>query len=262
MSAAERGASLPDTDLSSAFAKPGGRAGQLNLPPRRGGRKATAAAPAGEPAKAAEQAVETPESDQDAQHGGQGQEATKSPSRANERVTTSDEGHAPAETPAETPAEAPTQRAVTAAGGPESTPRPPRNERASSRGSRSPDRPLVVSVPQRIRTRMQAARARGIADGQPYTYLDQVLDSIEKTVDDLPDLVRQHARGVRTVVQRTGLFEREVTAPVEREALVQITIRNVLPSQFEVIDRLVEETGAEYRSTLITVALDAALPHV
>jgi hypothetical protein len=109
---------------------------------------------------------------------------------------------------------------------------------------------------------MQAARARGIADGQPYTYLDQVLDSIEKTVDDLPDLVRQHARGVRTVVQKTGLFEREVTAPVEREALVQITIRNVLPSQFEVIDRLVEETGAEYRSTLITVALDAALPHV
>lgn len=238
MSAAERGASLPDTDLSSAFAKPGGRAGQLNLPPRRGGRKATAAAPAGEPAKAAEQAVEAPESDQDAQHGGQGQEATKSP------------------------AETPTQRAATAAGAPDSTPRPQRNERASSRGSRSPDRPLVVSVPQRIRTRMQAARARGIADGQPYTYLDQVLDSIEKTVDDLPDLVRQHARGVRTVVQRTGLFEREVAAPVEREALVQITIRNVLPSQFEVIDRLVEETGAEYRSTLITVALDAALPHV
>lgn len=258
MSAAERRASLPDTDLSSAFAKPGGRAGHLNLPPRRSGRKPAAAATAAEPAKAAEQAVEAPESAQDAQRGGESLEAATSPSGANERAATAEEVHTPAETPAETP----TQRPATAAGGPESTPRPRRTDRASSRGSRSPDRPLVVSVPQRIRTRMQAARARGIADGQPYTYLDQVLDSIEKTVDDLPDLVRQHARGVRTVVQKTGLFERKVTAPVEREALVQITIRNVLPSQFEVIDRLVEETGAEYRSTLITVALDAALPHV
>lgn len=218
----ERGTSLPTTDLSSAFSKPTGRAGQLNLPTRRPAarRPADKGAPATPPDGLAE--VPAPTGAPQGPEGGlEALEAVESPEEGAQ------------------------------------TPRGARGSGSRRAGSRPADRPLVLSVPRRIRDRMQAARARGIAAGKPYNYLDQVLDAIEATVDDLPDLVR---RGAGRSVTKTGLFEREVVTRPEPEPTVQLTIRGVLPSQFDVIDRLVADTGAEYRSTLIVAALDAALP--
>lgn len=223
----DRGASLPTTDLSGAFSKPAGRAGQLSLPARRPTRPAAKPAPA----TSSDDLTQAP------------------PALAGPP--------APSEAPSSPEGDLGTPKDI---GSPHEEPQTSQAARGSGArrtSSRSADRPLVLSVPRRIRDRMQAARARGIAVGKPYNYLDQVLDAIEATVDDLPDLVR---RGAGRSVTKTGLFEREVVTRPEPEPTVQLTIRGVLPSQFDVIDRLVADTGAEYRSTLIVAALDAALP--
>ena len=87
-------------------------------------------------------------------------------------------------------------------------------------------------------------------------YLDQVLDSLEATIDDLPDLIahtgeKAHVRG--------ALFERVVESD-QHDRRVQLTIRGVLTSQLDVIDELVASTGAASRSALVNAALDASLP--
>jgi hypothetical protein len=99
---------------------------------------------------------------------------------------------------------------------------------------------------------------QAVQRSQGTLYLDQVLDAIETTYDQLTDLVTQ-ATGTTQVHGR--LFER--TAPTNAEPAeqrVQLTIRGVLDSQLRIIDDLVEQTGAPSRSALVNAALDATLP--
>ncbi|MDP3893622.1 hypothetical protein [Nocardioides sp.] len=89
-------------------------------------------------------------------------------------------------------------------------------------------------------------------------YRDMVLDALEGTVDQLPDLI---AKSSQPTTVKTRLFEREETvAKADPEPRVQLTIGGFLNSQLEVIDGLVEEFGAPSRSALVNAALDAFLP--
>jgi hypothetical protein len=89
-------------------------------------------------------------------------------------------------------------------------------------------------------------------------YLDQVLDAIETTYDQLADLVSQ-STGTTQVQGR--LFERTTATTAQpAEQRVQLTIRGVLASQVRTIDELVDQTGAPSRSALVNAALDATLP--
>lgn len=89
-------------------------------------------------------------------------------------------------------------------------------------------------------------------------YLDQVLDALEACVDELDELVARDTAPNRV---QTGLFVRE-TGLARSEPRKQLTIRGVLRSQIDVIDRLVESTGAGSRSRLINVELDHHLPSI
>lgn len=111
---------------------------------------------------------------------------------------------------------------------------------------------LVLWSPVSLRSRMQTNRA---ATGKRYA--DQVLDALEETIDQLPELLDQANRGR----QHTGrLFEREEPASKATPVKVQLTITGFSDSQLQVIDKLVEELGTESRSTLINTALDQHLP--
>lgn len=116
----------------------------------------------------------------------------------------------------------------------------------------APTQILVLYTPESIRTRMRAVQA-----AKRTTFMEQVLDAIEATIDDLDHLIHERTQPA-TIKGR--LFERKAPpAPVE-ETKVQVTIRGALPSQLHVIDQLVEQTGAPNRSALITAALDHHLP--
>lgn len=160
------------------------------------------------------------------------------------------------------------QRPVQPVPDPEPTPAPKARQKASEapqsapQGAKAPRKPkkrapvitgrLVLWSPVTIRTRMQAHRA---ATGK--RYVDQVLDALEATVDDLPNLLDQASRGR----QHTGrLFEREEPANPDTPVKVQLTITGFADSQLSVIDQLVDDLGTESRSALINTALDAHLP--
>lgn len=129
--------------------------------------------------------------------------------------------------------------------------RPP-GSGARTSTSQSPTPPLVLWTPERIRARMQAVRT-----STGTLYLDQVLDALEASVDELDELVANET-APKTV--QTGLFVREQAAPTGAEPRKQLTIRGVLQSQIDVIDGLVESTGAGSRSRLVNLALDRYLP--
>lgn len=159
-------------------------------------------------------------------------------------------------------AEKPSVAAIeTAAGGvapkaPAVAPKPRRGRPAGQRSSTSQaaGAMLVLWTPESIRARMQAVRA---STGK--LYLDQVLDALEATVDDLPELVAKTAAPRTT---RGSLFERtQVSTVVADTYRKQLTIRGVLQSQLDVIDALVDSTGAGSRSRLINIALDEVLPN-
>lgn len=131
----------------------------------------------------------------------------------------------------------------------------PETSKAPAAAKKSTPKPLVLWTPLSIRSRMQATRN---ATGS--NYLDLVLDALEAQVDALPNLIAE-ATGQRHVKGR--LFERATptpTASATKPQRVQLTIPGVLPSQFEVIDQLVESMGAGSRSALCNAALDANLP--
>ncbi len=134
---------------------------------------------------------------------------------------------------------------------------PPVAPTSTSAATAAPGRPaagegrLVLWTPETIRARMQAEQRRS---GR--RYLDQVLDSIEATLEQLPDLV---ARSGEKAHVRGALFERVVETD-HHDRRVQLTIRGVLDSQLAVIDQLVASTGAQSRSALVNAALDAHLP--
>lgn len=130
--------------------------------------------------------------------------------------------------------------------------RPPGSGAATRAGSAKPATPpLVLWAPKTIRSRM---RALSLTKGT--LYRDQVLDALEAVVDDIDELVAAE-NSPRTV--ETQLFTRREAppAPVDR---TQLSIGGMLQSQVDVIDGLVERTGATGRSQLVTLALDKYLP--
>jgi hypothetical protein len=136
--------------------------------------------------------------------------------------------------------------AVTEAESPRRRPGRPRSVQATG----SPK--LVLHTPIRIRSRMKALSASAGT-----LYRDQVLDALEACADRLDELVAQ--RNAPRIVQ-TGLFVREQAPQAEPEVSKQITIPGFLQSQLDVIDGLVEATGATGRSQLVNLALDEHLP--
>lgn len=218
---------LPPTDLSSSFAKPGTRAAGLRLPTRK---------PAQEPRETPQRPVSPVPDPEPA-------EDVEAPQAASEAGNASPRKSKPKKPAGKKPAskKTPTPR--------KASPRPAPTRPAAGQAR------LVLWTPKRIRKRMQTVQAK-----KGTSYLDQVLDAIEATIDDLPNLV---ATDAEPIAVKGKLFERTVAAaeaPTEPDARVQLTIRGVLDSQLAVIDQLVESSGAKSRSALVNAALDAALP--
>lgn len=229
---------LPATDLSGAFAKPGSRAAGLRLPTRK--------APQ-EPQKAPQRPV-SPVPDPMPAEPANGPEIGSTP--PGEPADAKPKAKkAPAKKAAARQAAAPKSTSAKAPAAKKASGRATATRPAAGQGR------LVLWTPKRIRKRMQAVQAK-----KGTSYLDQVLDAIEATVDDLPDLV---ATGAEPTAVKGKLFERTVANPdaePEPGDRVQLTIRGVLDSQLAVIDELVKSSGAKSRSALVNAALDAALP--
>lgn len=140
---------------------------------------------------------------------------------------------------------------------PSSPPAAPKPRKAAKKATAAATRPaagegrLVLWTPEAIRARMQTEQR---TSGK--RYLDQVLDAIEATYEQLPDLIA--ASGEKAHVQGS-IFERVVETD-HHDRRVQLTIRGVLDSQLDVIDQLVTSSGAASRSALVNAALDANLP--
>lgn len=226
---------LPATDLSSAFAKPTSRAGGLRLPPSKttqkphnGPQRPVTSTPAPEPD---DEPTDTPRGSQKAP---EAPSATSKPRKRTKKPSTKAETQTASATPA--------ARATT---------EPPR--RTPRRTVDHSDR-LVLWTPKSIRARMKAVQ---IANGT--LYRDQVLDALEATVEHLPDLI---ANATTTPHVQGKLFERAVpdTPDTHSRDKVQLTISGFLISQLEVIDQLVESSGAGSRSAMVNAALDATLP--
>lgn len=259
---------LPATDLSSAFAPPN-RAAGIKPPPRRAAQTGSAAPERPESTPAGPEAAPEPRSAQIADSAtataavvAPDAPKTRAAKKASKRTaakaqpapqpTAAPAPSAPApsapalvdEAP-ETPAEdAPAHRKTTAAKRP-----------ATARDSSEPGR-LVLWTTLGIRSRMKALQA-----DTERVYRDQVLDALEATHRQLPELLKKTSTSATTKVHGE-LFERAVAAsssPASDERK-QLTIRGFLESQLDVIDHLVTSTGANSRSALINAALDAYLP--
>lgn len=233
----------PTTDLAGAFSKPGARSAGLRLPTskRKPAKKATAKTPKklGEAAPPHETPPKTPsEVREPVQEAAGAAESDAAPS-------TAPEGRSGGRT-SQRRTEGPASRAATPRRG-----RPPTAITAADHGRLV----LVLWTPVSIRARMQAVR-----QDKGTLYLDQVLDAIEATYDEIGDLV---ARATGPIQVQGRLFERTAAAPVEGgEQRVQLTIRGVLASQLHVIDELVDQHSAGSRSALVNAALDATLPQL
>lgn len=229
----------PTTDLAGAFSKPGARSAGLRLPTsKRKPAKKAAAKKAVETVPPPETAPETPaESSEPLQEAAGAPESDAAPSAVPEGRSGDGASQGRTERPVSRPSTTPRRG------------RPPTAVPAAGQGR------LVLWTPVSIRARMQAVR-----QDNGTLYLDQVLDAIEATYDEIGDLV---ARATGPVQVQGRLFERTAAAPVEgAEQRVQLTIRGVLDSQLHVIDELVDQHSAGSRSALVNAALDATLPQL
>lgn len=111
-------------------------------------------------------------------------------------------------------------------------------------------RPIIAYIPASVQGRLRAARR----DREGSTYTELVLDAVEQTHDDLPDLLEDREPPPRP----SALFVRE-SQPVPAEPHVQINLRTTA-GNLAVLDQLVDEFRAGNRSRLISTALDAYLP--
>lgn len=119
--------------------------------------------------------------------------------------------------------------------------------------NRDGSRPLTVIVylPASLR-----ARLREVSAGEGSTYTELTLEAIDSTHARLGELLAS-----ATTVRRPGsLFTGSTPRRRQRhsEPQVQVSLR-LIPSQLQVIDRLVDEHAAPSRSALIAAALHAHL---
>lgn len=87
---------------------------------------------------------------------------------------------------------------------------------------------------------------RELARSENKTNADVIFDALESTLEELPELLKPPAGG------EDGMFTRTPTKPVGQK--VQITGR-IQEDNLTIIDRLVDQHGAESRSQLVEVAL-------
>ena len=161
-------------------------------------------------------------------------------------------------TAAPTPAPHPPVVAVPTATQPE--PSPTTEPEATSRPAAATG-PHTVREPQPIRPRRRphtvfylpldlSKELRELARSRNKTNADVIFDALESTLEELPELLKPPAGG------EDGMFTRTPTKPVGQK--VQISGR-MQEDNLAIIDRLVDQHGAESRSQLIEVALRAYL---
>ena len=134
---------------------------------------------------------------------------------------------------------------------------PSRRERAGRRAG-SPRRQISLSCPASI-----AAAWKDHSQASGLSLVDVLLDAVSTTHENLPSLVRARQDGEAAASQAVpdGLFWR-VPGPVRTsEPFVTMPLR-MLSANVDVLDRLVHETGADSRSQVSVVALDAYLRDV
>lgn len=255
------GKALPATNLASSFAPPASRAAGLRLPPRKAAQGTPAApqrpvSPVPDPTPAEElegaQGADSAETQEKAPAAPKARPAKKASKRPSTKAQ--EPAKAPAQAQPSTPAEPSAVPEVAAPPVAKKAPAP--RARAAARESSEPGR-LVLWTTVSIRSRMKALQA-----ATDRVYRDQVLDALEATHQQLPDLVAKTSTAPTTTV-RGALFERveAVTAADDKgDERKQLTIRHFLESQLDVIDHLVKTTGAKSRSALVNAALDAYLP--
>lgn len=122
-----------------------------------------------------------------------------------------------------------------------STPTPAPASDLSTGGTRQ----VSLLAPAELRDRLRNHRRTN-----DITARDTILDALEANYERLSDLVSKAAPATRS----GPLFTRTIR-PTEPSVKVQITVR-FTQEEVATIDRLVEETQATDRSTLITTALE------
>lgn len=247
---------LPSTNLANQFAKPN-RAADIKLPTaggkrpktrRTGGPRPVEPVPDLEPDQTENEAAENADQPLAAEPEPQPAEAAAVATAAPEVETSPAQSVATGKAPQNAPAAGVITEPVT-------TPRPApkkatRPAKKSSKADSEPG-PLVLWTPKTIRARMQTEKSNSGT-----VYIVQVLKALEATVDQLPELLAKAEPEVEAV--KGKLFEWD--APKQTEQRVQLTIRGMTKHQLQVIDQLVESTGANSRSALVNAALDAFLP--
>lgn len=257
---------LPATDLSSAFAPPN-RAAGIKPPPRRAAQTGSAAPERPESTPAGPEAAPEPRSAQITDSAEAAVVAPDAPKTRAAKKASNRTAAKPQPAPQPSAVPAPSAPAPSAPALVDEAPETPAEDApaprkapaakrpATARDSSEPGR-LVLWTTLGIRSRMKALQA-----DTERVYRDQVLDALEATHRQLPELLKKTSTSATTKVHGE-LFERAVAAsssPASDERK-QLTIRGFLESQLDVIDHLVTSTGANSRSALINAALDAYLP--
>lgn len=122
-----------------------------------------------------------------------------------------------------------------------------------SKSSTGGTKETSVSLPVGVKEKWRAA-----ADARSTTLVEVLLTAIEEAGERLADMV---AAERPSPAKAAGLFPDRFQRPAAREA------RSTAPLEtshrnFEVLDRLVKQTGADSRSQLITAALRAHLADI
>lgn len=112
---------------------------------------------------------------------------------------------------------------------------------------RAPRGQIVFYLPVELSRQLRAA-----AHQQSKTHADVIFDAIESRLDDLDALLHEE----EPAPPAAGVFTRNEAKPAEPKVQVSGQIR---ADNLKVIDRLVEQHGADSRSQLVEVALRAHL---
>ena len=115
---------------------------------------------------------------------------------------------------------------------------------------RAPRGQIVFYLPVELSRQLRSA-----AHQQSKTHADVIFDAIESRLDDLDALLHE----AESTPPAAGVFTRSDAKPAEPKVQVSGQIR---ADNLKVIDRLVEQHGADSRSQLVEVALRAHLDDV
>jgi predicted DNA-binding protein len=147
---------------------------------------------------------------------------------------------------------------------PKPAPRKPRAARATApvdedhAERETASKGVPVHLTEELNERLQAYMTR-----KRWSHQTVLLDAIEATYTQLPELIRHATAADDENAERTPLFDRP-SRPAPKasgEARVKHTVR-MSDSNRNTLDRITEELGAPSRNFVITVAYEAYLPHI